>query len=178
MGSSVRRIDVDRRVERRARIALRESRQRATARVPVRALRARAACPSRYANVVSSGAIMPARAPASMDMLQIGHALVHRERADGRAAVFEHMARAAGYAHLADDGEDQILRGDPGRQPALDVDREGLRFALQQALGGEHVADFGAADAEGEGAERSVGARVAVAAHDGHAGLGARRAPD
>ena len=59
----------------------------------------------------------------------------------------------------------------PGGQLALDVDGEGLRLALQQALRREHVADFGAADAEGEGAERAVGARVAVAADDGHARL-------
>ena len=67
--------------------------------------------------------------------------------------------------------EDQILGGDARRQLALDVDGESLRFALQQALGGEHVADFGAADAEGEGAECTVRARMAVAADDGHAGL-------
>ena len=59
----------------------------------------------------------------------------------------------------------------PGRQLALDVDGEGLRLALQQALGREHVADLGGADAEGEGAEGTVRAGVAVAAHDGHAGL-------
>ena len=46
-----------------------------------------------------------------------------------------------------------------------------LRLALQQALGGEHVADLGRADAEGEGAESAVRARVAVAANDGLAGL-------
>ena len=39
--------------------------------LPVLALAARAAGPSRYAKVVSSGATMPARAPASIDMLQI-----------------------------------------------------------------------------------------------------------
>ena len=42
---------------------------------------------------------------------------------------------------------------------------------LQQALRREHMADFGRADAEGEGAERAVGRRVAVAADDGLAGL-------
>ena len=34
-----------------------------------------------YWNVVSSGAISPARAPASMDMLQTGHAAFHRQGA-------------------------------------------------------------------------------------------------
>ena len=52
-----------------------------------------------------------------------------------------------------------------------DFDRERLRLALQQALRRQHVADFGRADAEGEGAERAVRARVAVAADDRLAGL-------
>ena len=43
---------------------------------------------------------------------------------------------------------------------------------LQQALRGEHVADLGGADAEGQRAEGAVGAGVAVAADDGLAGLG------
>jgi len=42
---------------------------------------------------------------------------------------------------------------------------------MQQALRGEDVPDFGAADAEGEGAESAVRARVAVAADDRAAGL-------
>jgi len=41
---------------------------------------------------------------------------------------------------------------DSRRQPPFHVDGEGFGFALQQALRGEHMADFGAADAEGEGA--------------------------
>ena len=79
------------------------------------------------------------------------------------------MAGAAGHAHLADDGENQILGGNPRWQSSFHVDGERFGFALQQALGRQHVADFRAADAEGERAERPVGAGVAVAAHDGHA---------
>ncbi len=98
------------------------------------------------------------------------HALLHGERAYGRAAVFDYMARATGDTDLADDGEDQVLGGDSRRQSAFDIDGEGLRLALQEALRGEHMAHLGAADAEGEGAEGAVRARVAVAADDGHTG--------
>jgi hypothetical protein len=43
---------------------------------------------------------------------------------------------------------------------------------LGQGLGGEHVLDLARADAERQRPERSVGGRVAVAAHDRHARLG------
>ncbi len=122
--------------------------------------------------MVSSGAIMPARAPASIDMLHT----VMRSSIDSARMVEPRYSITwpvpPDTPTRADDREDQVLGGDPGGQFALDVDREGLRLALQQALRREHVADFGAADAEGEGAERAVGAGVAVAADDGHAGLG------
>jgi hypothetical protein len=64
--------------------------------------------------VVASGAIMPARAPASMDMLQ----MVMRSSIDiagmALAAKLEHVAGAARDADPADDGEDQVLGGDAG----------------------------------------------------------------
>src|SRR5215472_12737115 len=72
---------------------------------------------------------------------------------------------------MPDDGEDQILRGDAGYERPGHLHRERARLALQQALRREYVRDLGAADTEGEGAERAVGARVAVAAHDRPAGL-------
>ena len=43
---------------------------------------------------------------------------------------------------------------------------------LRERLRREHVLDLARADAEGERAERAVGGRVAVAAHDRHARLG------
>src|SRR5690606_7671795 len=67
--------------------------------------------------------------------------------------------------------EDQIFRRDRGTQASAHFDRERLRPTLQQALRCEHVADFGRADAEGEGAERTVRCRVTVAAYDRLAGL-------
>ena len=41
----------------------------------------------------------------------------------------------------------------------------------KQRLGGQHVFHFAGADAEGQGPDRAVGGRVAVAADDGHARL-------
>ena len=128
--------------------------------------------------MVSSGAIMPARAPASMDMLQT----VMRSSIDERAMAAPRYSSTwpvpPDDADLADDGEDQVLGGDArARSAPVDVDGEGLRPALQQALRGEHVADFGRADAEGEGAERAMRAGVAVAADDGLARLRDARAP-
>ena len=100
-----------------------------------------------------------------------GHALFHRQRLDRAAAVFEDVAGAAVHADRADDVQDQIFRRHAGLQFAVDGDRERFRFALQQALRRQHVADFGGADAERERAERAVRGGVAVAADDGHAGL-------
>ena len=82
------------------------------------------------------------------------------------------MAGAAVDADRADDVQDQVLGADAGRQFAFDIDRQGLGLALQQTLGGQHVADLAGADAEGQRAERAVGGGVAVAADDGLAGLG------
>ena len=100
-----------------------------------------------------------------------GHALVHRHGRDRRPAKLEHVTRAAGNADPADDGEDQVLGRHTGRKVVDHVDREGFRPALQQALRGEHMPDFGGANAEGEGAEGSMRGRVGIAANNGLAGL-------
>ena len=63
------------------------------------------------------------------------------------------------------------LARDTGRQFAVDVDRHRLERAQRQRLRGEHVLDLRCADAHRERAERAVRGRVAVAAHDRHAGL-------
>ena len=59
---------------------------------------------------------MPARAPASIDMLQT----VMRSSIDsaliGAAAVLDDVTRAAADADRADDLQDQVLGGDVGRQ--------------------------------------------------------------
>ena len=80
------------------------------------------------------------------------------------------MAGAAGGADLADDGEDDVLGGDAFVQLAVDADAHVLGLLLDQRLGGEHMLDFGRADAVGERAEGAMGRGVAVAADDGCAG--------
>ena len=60
----------------------------------------------------------------------------------------------------------------PAGSVAVDGDRHRARPRLRQRLGGEHVLDLAGADAERQRAERAVGRRVAVAAHDRHARLG------
>ena len=82
------------------------------------------------------------------------------------------MAHAAAGADPADDGQDQVLGADPGRQVAVHGDGHGLRPRLGEGLGGQHVLDLAGADPEGQGAEGAVGGGVAVAAHDRHARLG------
>ena len=95
------------------------------------------------------------------------HAAFHRQIANGFTGIFDDMAGAAGGADLADDGEDQVLRGAALRQRAIDSDAHVLKRALQQRLRGHHMLDLGRADAEGQRAERTMGRRMAIAANDG-----------
>ncbi len=95
-----------------------------------------------------------------------GHAAIHRQGADGAAAVLEHVALPAARADLRDDREDDVLGRDAGSKHALDRDGHGLERLQRKGLGREHVLDLARADAERHGAERAVGARVAVAADD------------
>ena len=74
-------------------------------------------------------------------------------------------------ADPGEQGEDDVLGADAGRQPAVDPDLVGLRPALEQALGREDHLDLAGADPERERPERAVRGRVRVAAHDRHARL-------
>ena len=99
-----------------------------------------------------------------------GHAAFHRQRADRLAGIFDDVAGAAGRSDLADDGEDDVLGRDAGRQLPVDAHQHVLGLALDQRLGGEHMLDFRGADAVRQRTEGAVGRGVAVAADDGHAG--------
>ena len=126
--------------------------------------------------MVWSGAISPALAPASIDMLQ----MVIRASIDSVSMalprysmtwpwpppvpIWAMTARMTSFAET------------PGRQLAVDGDRHLLRPVLRQRLGGQHVLDLAGADAERQRAEGAVGGGVAVAADDRHAGLGQARA--
>ena len=75
--------------------------------------------PSTHSNVVSSGAIIPARPPPSIVMLQI----VIRPSIESpwidRAGVLDDVAGRAVDAHLADRAEDQVLRRDAEAELAV-----------------------------------------------------------
>ena len=86
--------------------------------------------------------------------------------------VLEDVAGPAADPDPGDEGEDDVLRADTRGQPALDPDLVGLRVALEEGLGGEDHLDLAGPDPERERPERPVGARVRVAAHDRHPGLG------
>ena len=101
-----------------------------------------------------------------------GHAAFHGEGADGGASIFHHVSRGARRPDLANDVQDDILRGYACGERAFDVDAEGFGLVLRQGLGGHDVLDLTGADTEGQRAECAVGAGVGVAADDGHAGLG------
>ncbi len=60
----------------------------------------------------------------------------------------------------------------PSGSAPSDAHQQRFRFALRQALRGQHVLHFAGADAEGQRTESPVRAGVAVAADDGLAGLG------
>jgi hypothetical protein len=113
---------------------------------------------------------MPARAPPSIDMLQTVMRPSIVSARIGLAGIFDHVAGAAGGADLADDGEDDVLRGDAFGKLAVDAERACSSPFLDQRLRGEHVLDFGGADAVRQRAERAVRRGVAVAADDRHAG--------
>jgi hypothetical protein len=100
------------------------------------------------------------------------HPAFHRQVADRLAAIFDDMTGAAGCAGRADYRQRDVLGGHTRRQGAGDLDLHVLRLLLDQRLCRQHMLDFRCADAMSQRAESAVGGGVAVAADDGHAGLG------
>jgi hypothetical protein len=113
--------------------------------------------------VVSSGATIPARAPASIDMLQIViRPSIERARmAEPRYSMIEPIPPPVPMR--ADDREDHVLGGDAAAAPRR-RHRHRPRPLLGQRLRREDVLDLARADAEGERPEGAVGRGVAVAA--------------
>ena len=101
-----------------------------------------------------------------------GHPSFHAQRADGGATELDGVARAAGRADLADEGQHDVFAAATRRQGAFDLDQHVLRFTGQQRLGGQHMLDLTGADAMRQRAERPVRRGVAVATNDGHARQG------
>ena len=119
--------------------------------------------------MVSSGAMSPARAPASIDML---HTVMRPSIDNDRIAspVYSMtwpvppavpmrpiMLRMTSLAVT------------PVGNVAVDGDAHVFRTLLEQRLRGQHMLDLAGADAESQRAERAVGRGMAVAADDGGA---------
>ena len=121
---------------------------------------------------MSSGAISPALAPASIDMLQtvMRPSIDSARMAEPRYSMTEPMPPPVPMRPMM--ARMTSLAVTPAGSVAVDGDGHGARPALGQGLGGEHVLDLAGADAEGQRAEGAVGGGVAVAADDGHARLG------
>ncbi len=67
---------------------------------------------------------------------------------------------------MADQRQDQVLGGDAGGQPALELHPHGFGPALDQRLRRQHMGQLARTDAEGQRAEPAMRAGMAVAAHD------------
>ena len=119
--------------------------------------------------MTSSGAMSPAFAPASIDMLHtvMRPSIESASMTGPRYSMTDPMPPPVPMRPMT--ARITSLAVLPGRQDAVDGDRHRAGPALGEGLGGEHVLDLARADAEGEGAERAVGRGVAVAAHDRHA---------
>ena len=85
---------------------------------------------------------------------------------DRRSRVFDGVADAAVTPNVRMMREDHVLRHDAVLQRAVDADPDRSRLALRKRLRGEHVLDFGSADAPGERAEGAERGRMAVAADE------------
>ena len=115
---------------------------------------------------------MPARAPASILMLQtvmrpsIDNARIAEPAYSMTWPVAPSVPMCPMMARM------MSLAVTPVGQLSLDGDAEGLGLGLRQRLRGENVLNFAGADAESQGSKRAVGAGVRIAADNGHAGLG------
>ena len=124
---------------------------------------------------MSSGAIMPALAPASIDMLQIviRPSIESARMAEPRYSMMWPMPPPVPILPMM--ARMTSLAVTPGWQLAVDRDRHRLRPHLRQRLRRQHVLDFAGADAERQRAECAVGRGVAVAADDRHPRQGQAR---
>ena len=132
---------------------------------------ARTGGPSRYSNVVSSGAMSPARAPPSIDMLQtvIRSSI---ERARMASPVYSKTWPVPPPTPMrAIRARMMSLAPDARLEPARHLDLERLRLALEQRLRGQDHLDLARPDAERQRPEGAVRGGVGVAADDGHARL-------
>ena len=121
---------------------------------------------------MASGATMPQRPPASIDMLH----RVMRPSIDSAAMALPANSMAWPCAPSAPIramiASAISLAPTPAVGLAVDRDAHALRLLLPQRLRHQHMRHLGGADAEGVGAERAVRGGVAVAADDREARQG------
>ena len=94
----------------------------------------------------------------------------YRKRAHCRTGIFHRVTCASTSAETANGMQDHILRRDACRCRAFEANAHALWFFLRQGLCGQHMAQFGCANAKGQGAKPAIGAGMAIAAHHGGAG--------
>src|SRR5690606_26673816 len=90
--------------------------------------------------------------------------------ADGAAAEFDGVTRAARRADAADDVQNDVLGSAAARQFAFHLDQHALVLLHEQGLGGQHVFDFGSPDAEGKRTDGAVRTGMRVATDHRHSG--------
>src|ERR1700738_1312394 len=99
-----------------------------------------------------------------------GKTAFDRQIVDRAAGIFDGVAGSAGSADVADQRQDEILGGHAERQSALEIDTHGFRSALDDGLRCQYMREFAGADPEGQCAQSTMRAGMAVAANDQAAG--------
>src|SRR6185312_13594028 len=100
------------------------------------------------------------------------HASFHGQTADRGACIFDKITRGAAGRRLRNNVEDNILCSDAFVKRPFDIDAHQFRFTLEQALRGHDHFHFRRPDTECDRAKGAMRRRMAVAADDGHPGLG------
>ena len=118
---------------------------------------------------MSSGAIRPALAPASIDMLHtvMRPSIESASMVSPRYSMIEPIPPPVPMRPMMARMTSLAVR--PVGELALDRDGHRARPLLGEGLGGQDVLHLAGADAEGQRAEGTVGGGVAVAADDRHA---------
>ena len=111
-----------------------------------------------------------ARAAAHLDVeVAKRHAAFDRHRAHRRARIFHDVTARAGDAQLGDDAQRHVLGGHVRGELALQANQHGLRPPQRHHLRRQDVRELARSAAEGERAEASHRAGVAVGDRVGRA---------
>ena len=91
-----------------------------------------------------------------------GHASFHRQRPNGTASILKHVALATTCRNLRDNGQDDVLGGDPRSQGSLNVDCHGLEWLQRKCLGGKYVLNLAGSNTHRERPKSSVGRSMRI----------------